>query len=138
MAGMRAGVALSLWAEVEAALQHKPEPTPQQLQKCLEDLENTQLDSVFRSFFRDALRRLPPFPPGKQPRFKPQQRKSIRLEVQKQVEVHRRSRKEAYRVVAKKYDVHWRTIQNCCTKKDDTEHQEREDSQKAPSSPLES
>ena len=109
--GFRAGVALSLWPEVEKALKERPEPTKHELERFLTQMNGADLAFVLRSSLRRMMRKLPPFPHGKQPKFDFQQQKEIVSEVRRLTSVTG-SRKKAYTEVAKKRGVHWRTIQN--------------------------
>ena len=108
-------LALGFWPDVGKGLKRKPEPTPEQLKKVLKQIEALDLNYVYQAVLKNLSRKLPPFPPGKQPTFsKLQERQDIESEVQRLAS--RLSRKEAYKNVAKKRDVHWRTIQNLCLK----------------------
>jgi len=115
--GFKAGLALGLWSEVRKNLKEKPEPTKQELEKFLSELKGADLEFMLRTSLSRMLRKLPPNPPGKQPKFKSQQRKEILAEVRRLTTVTS-SRKEAYREVAKKRGVHWRTIQNLLLKRE--------------------
>jgi hypothetical protein len=115
--GFKAGLALGLWSEVRKNLKEKPEPTKQELEKFLSELEGVDLEFMLRTSLSRMIRKLPPNPPGKQPKFKSQQRKEILAEVDRLSTV-KGSRKEAYSEVAKKRGVHWRTIQNLLLKRE--------------------
>ncbi len=108
----RAGVSLGLWNEVERHLKKKPEPTPQEVEKFLREIEQVEVDSMLRSLLGSMLRKLPPFPPGKSPSLTPQQQKKAVAEVHRLTSSGRLTRRAAYEKVAKAYGVHWRTIQN--------------------------
>ena len=115
----RAGVSLGLsdlLDEVERSLIDKPEPSPRQLKRYLAEAEETDFNVILRSFLRSSLRKLPPLAPGKQPRFTSDQREKVVAEVQREKQRSRLPLKEIYKKLAKKYQVHWRTIQNCCRK----------------------
>jgi hypothetical protein len=113
--GFRAGLALGLWPEVAKTLKTRPEPTKQELEKFLNELQAADLEFVIRSSLGRMMRKLPPFPPGKQHKFNSQKRKEIIAEVQR-LTIGTGSRKKAYGEVAKKHGAHWRTIQNLCLK----------------------
>lgn len=110
--------------ELNRVLRKRPEPTPEQLKKLLQKAEEpvgqevgeVEVNSMLRSFLRAWLRKLPPFPPGKQPRLTPQQQKEGLAEVRRLTTAGGLARKAAYEKVAKTYDVHWRTVQNLWTK----------------------
>jgi hypothetical protein len=106
--------------EIDRLLRTRPEPTPEQLKKLLqkadepigEEIGEVEIKAMMRSFLRGWLRKLPPFPPGKPPSLTPQQRKKAISEVRRLVTIGGMARKAAYEKVAKRYGVHWRTIQN--------------------------
>ena len=108
----RAGISLGLWGEVERHLKKKPEPTPQQIEKFLKEIEELEMGSMLRSLLKSMLRKLPPFPPGKSPSLTPQQQEKALAEVNRLTSSGRLTRRAAYEKVAKAYDLHWRTIQN--------------------------
>ena len=115
--GFKAGLALGLWWELRKNLKEKPEPTKQELEKFLSEVECVDVEFMLRTSLSGMIRKLPPHPPGKQPKFKSQQRKEILAEVHR-LTTGTRSRKEAYKEVAKKRGVHWRTIQNLLLKRE--------------------
>jgi hypothetical protein len=106
--------------EIDRQLRMRPEPTPEQLRNLLqkaeepigEEVGEVEINAMMRSFLRGWLRKLPPFPPGKPPSLTLQQRKKAISEVRRLVTTGGMARKAAYEKVAKRYDVHWRTIQN--------------------------
>ena len=106
----RAGTALALWSEAEKDLKRRPEPKKEELEKFLSEIKSAGVDFALRSSLKKIIRKLPPFPPGKPPKFRAQQQLEILSEVRRLSTT--RSRKEAYVEVAKKHHVHWRTIQN--------------------------
>ena len=103
-----------LRSELENALKQRPEPTHQELGSFLRKMEAFDADSLLRASLQHIARKLPPFPPGKQPKLKSVQQKRALAEVARLSASL--SRKAAYRKVARKYGVHWRTIQNLATK----------------------
>ena len=105
-----------LRSELEGALKRRPEPTHQELDNFLKEMEILDPDSLLRPSLRHLARKLPPFPPGKQPKLNSGQQKKALAEVARLCSQRSLSRKEAYRKVAKKYGVHWRTIQNLSTR----------------------
>ena len=115
--GLRTGIALGLWERIEEELSDKPEPSPLQLERYLKEMREADLNSVVRSFFHTGLRKLPPLPPGKQPKFSPDKVVKLRAEVEREVSRSGSPRKDVYKRIAKKHKVHWRTIQNHCGKK---------------------
>jgi len=106
----------SLRSELENALKKRPEPTPKELDNFLKEMETIDADFLLRPSLKHMARKLPPFPPGKQPVLTPGQRKRALAEVARLSSHRTLSRKDAYRKVAEKYGVHWRTIQNLSTK----------------------
>ena len=106
----------SLRSELENALKRRPEPTHEELDDFLKEMETIDPDSLLRPSLKHIARKLPPFPPGKQPKLNSVQQKKALAEVARLSSQRGLSRKEAYRKVAKKYGVHWRTIQNLSTK----------------------
>jgi len=105
-----------LRSELENALKRRPEPTPKELANFLKEMETIDADFLLRPSLKHMARKLPPFPPGKQPILTPEQRKRALGEVARLSSQRTLSRKDAYRKVAKKYGVHWRTIQNVSIK----------------------
>lgn len=105
-----------LRSELEDALKNRPEPTYQELRNFLKEMASLDPDSLLRPSIRHLARKLPPFPPGKQPTLNPAQQKRAVAEVARLSDRRDVSRKEAYRQVAKKFGVHWRTIQNLSLK----------------------
>ncbi len=101
-----------LRSELENALKRRPEPTHQELDNFLKEMKTIDADYLLRPSLRHLARQLPPFPPGKQPKLNSVQQKKALAEVARLSSQRALSRKEAYRKVAKKYGVHWRTIQN--------------------------
>jgi hypothetical protein len=100
---------------LDARLRNAPEPRPAQLEKVLREISEARFDLFARAAFMYLAKKFPPFPPGKQPKLTPNQRNRVVAEVHRLTDRNGLSRKEAYREVAKTYDVHWRTIQNLCT-----------------------
>jgi hypothetical protein len=113
-----------LRSELEGALKRRPEPTHQELDNFLKEMKALDPDSLLRPSLRHLARKLPPFPPGKQPKLNSGQQKKALAEVAHLCSRRALSRKEAYRKVAKEYGVHWRTIQNLSRKRDKQDHQE--------------
>jgi len=109
-------LSVELRSELENALKRRPEPTHQELDNFLKEMETMDADALLRPSLRHIARKLPPFPPGKQPKLNPVQQKQALAEVARLSSRGALSRKEAYRKVAKKYGVHWRTIQNLSLK----------------------
>lgn len=105
-----------LRSELENALKRRPEPTHKELHNFLKEMKTIDADSLLRPSLRHLARKLPPFPPGKQPKLNSVQQKKALAEVARLSSQRALSRKEAYRKVAKKYGVHWRTIQNLSIK----------------------
>jgi hypothetical protein len=105
-----------LRAELEGALKKRPDPTREQLDKFLEEVKTLDPLSLLRPSLTHLARRLPPFPPGKPPKLSSAQQKEALAEVIRLSSRGVLSRKAVYRNVAKKYRVHWRTIQNLSTK----------------------
>lgn len=105
-----------LRSELEQALNKRPEPSNQELDNFLKEMRSIDADAVLRPSLKHLARRLPPFLAGKQPALNPVQRKKAVAEVARLSSRRDISRKEVYRRVAKKYGVHWRTIQNLATK----------------------
>ena len=105
-----------LRSELEDALKKRPEPTSRELDSFLKEMRNIDADAVLRPSLKHLARKLPPFPVGKQPTFDPVRRKKVLAELDRLSSHRDISRKDAYRRVAKKYGVHWRTIQNLATK----------------------
>jgi hypothetical protein len=105
-----------LRSELESAIRRRPEPTRQELDNFLKEMETLDADSLLRPSLKHIARKLPPFPPGKQPTLNPVQQKKALAEVARLSSRLALSRKEVYRRVAKKYGVHWRTIQNLSIK----------------------
>ena len=105
-----------LRSELESALKRRSEPTHQELDNFLKEMKTIDADYLLRPSVRHVARMLPPFPPGKQPKLNPVQQKKALGEVARLSSQQALSRKEAYRKVAKKYGVHWRTIQNLSTR----------------------
>ncbi len=110
----RTGVAIGIWSEAELALKGKPEPTPQQLKKVLAEIEKVEIASFLRASLKNMWRKLPPFPPGKQPSLTLQKQRQALAEVRRLTASGSLNLKAAYAQVAKKYGVHWRTIENAC------------------------
>lgn len=110
-------LSFQLRSELENALKIRPEPTHEELHKFLKLMETINADFVLRPSLKHIARKLPPFRPGKQPKLTPGERKKALAEVTRLSSHSDLSRKDAYRKVAKKYDVHWRTIQNLATKR---------------------
>lgn len=106
----------SLRSELENELNKRPEPTDRDLDSFLKEVRSIDADEVLRPSLKHLARKLPPFPPGKPPALNPVQRKRVLAEVARLCSHSNISRKEAYRRVATKYSVHWRTIQNLSTK----------------------
>lgn len=106
----------SLRSELENALKRRPEPSHQELDKFLREMKALDPDSLLRPSLRHLARKLPPFPPGKRPTLSPAQQKKALADVARLSSIGGLSRKEAYRKVAKKYGVHWRTVQNLSIK----------------------
>lgn len=111
---LRAGISIGLWSAAEERLANKPEPTPEELRKFLRDLDEAEMAPFIRSFLNSELRKLPPLPRGKQPKFKERDRDDLLAEL-RQLETTV-SRKEAYKQLAATRGVHWRTIQNLSIK----------------------
>lgn len=109
-------LSVDLRSELESALKRRPEPTHEQLDDFLKGMEAIDADSLLRPSLKHIARKLPPFPPGKQPKLNSVQQKEALAEVTRLSSRRALSRKEAYRMVAKRYGVHWRTIQNLSTK----------------------
>jgi len=103
-----------LRSELENALKRRPEPTHQELDNFLKEMGTIDADYLLRPSLKHIARKLPPFPPGKQPTLNSVQQKKALAEVARLSSSL--SRKDAYRKVAKKYGVHWRTIQNLSIK----------------------
>jgi hypothetical protein len=110
------GLSAGLRSELESAIRRRPEPTRQELNNFLKEIESLDADSLLRPSLKQVARKLPPFPPGKRPTLNPMQQKKALAEVARLSSRLALSRKEAYRRVAKKYGVHWRTIQNLSIK----------------------
>jgi hypothetical protein len=106
----------ALRAELEDALKKRPEPTGEELEKFLKEMKTLDADSLLRPSLRHLARKLPPFPPGKPPKLRLEQQKKALAELARLSFRGALSRKAAYRKVAKKYNVHWRTIQNLSTR----------------------
>ena len=102
--------------DLEKALKKRPEPTHEELDNFLKEMKTIDADALLRPSLRHLARKLPPFPPGKQPKLNSVQQKRALAEVARLCSRHALSRKEAYRKVAKKYGLHWRTIQNLSTR----------------------
>ena len=109
-------LSVGLRSELENALKRRPEPTHQELDNFLKEMEIIDADSLLRPSLRHLARKLPPLPPGEQPKLNSVQQKKALADVARFSSRRGLSRKEAYRKVAKKYGVHWRTIQNLSTK----------------------
>jgi hypothetical protein len=107
---------LAIWTEAERALKDKPEPSPEQLKKTLEEIEALDFASMLRASVQRISRKLPPFPRGKSPSLTLQQQQQVLTEVRQLTDKRGFSRKKAYESVAAKYGVHWRTIQNFCVR----------------------
>jgi hypothetical protein len=105
-----------LRSDLEKALKRRPEPTHEELDNFLKEMETLDPDSLLRPSLRHLARKLPPFPPGKQPKLNSGQQKRALAEVARLCSRRALSRKEAYRKVARKYGLHWRTIQNLSTR----------------------
>ena len=105
-----------LQSNLEKALKKRPEPTRQEMDNFLKEMKTIDADALLRPSLRNLARKLPPFPPGKQPKLNSVQQKKALAEVTRLCSRHALSRKEAYRKVAKKYGLHWRTIQNLSTR----------------------
>ena len=105
-----------LRSELEGALKRRPDPTHKELDKFLKEMKTIDADSLLRPSLKHLARKLPPFPPGKQPKLNSGQQKKALTEVARLSSQRAFSRKNAYRKVAKKYGVHWRTIQNLSTR----------------------
>lgn len=103
-----------LRSELENALKRRPEPTRQELDNFLKEMGTIDADYLLRPSLKHIARKLPPFPPGKQPTLNSVQQKKALAEMARLSSSL--SRKDAYRKVAKKYGVHWRTIQNLSIK----------------------
>ncbi len=110
----RTGVAIGIWSEAERVLKAKPEPTPEQLDKFLSDIEEVEIASLLRASLKNMWRKLPPFPPGKQPSLTLQKQRQALAEVRRLTASGSLNLKAAYAQVAKKHGVHWRTIENAC------------------------
>ena len=109
-------LSVELRSELENALKRRPEPTDQELGNFLKEMRSVDADALLRPSLKHLARKLPPFPPGKQPTLNPAQQEKALAEVTRLSSRRALSRKEAYRKVAKKYGVHWRTIQNLSIK----------------------
>lgn len=109
-------LSVELRSELENALKRRPEPTHKELDNFLKEMKAIDADSLLRPSLRHLARKLPPFPPGKQPKLNSLQQKKALAEVACIISRRALSRKEAYRRVAKIYGVHWRTIQNLSIK----------------------
>jgi uncharacterized protein YoaH (UPF0181 family) len=107
---------LTIWTDMEQGLKDKPEPTPEQLKKILEEIEALDFASLVGASLKRISRKLPPFPPGKKPSLTLEQQQQALMEVHQLTTKEGRSRKKAYATVARKYGVHWRTIQNLWVK----------------------
>ena len=105
-----------LRSDLENALKRRPEPVPKQLNSFLKEMAVIDADSLLRPSLRHLARKLPPFPPGKQPKLNSGQQKKALAEVALLSSRCTLSRKEIYHRVAKKYGLHWRTIQNLTTR----------------------
>ncbi len=105
-----------LRSDLENALKRRPEPMPKQLNNFLNEMAVIDADSLLRPSLRHLARKLPPFPPGKQPKLNSGQQKKALAEVALLSSRSAFSRKEIYRKIAKRYGVHWRTIQNLATR----------------------
>jgi hypothetical protein len=101
---------------LDAQLRKGPEPTPGQLEKVIRQIREERFDLFARASFMYLAKKFPPLPPGKQPKLTPKQQEQAFAEVHGLTIRKGLSRKEAYRQVASRYDVHWRTIQNLCRK----------------------
>lgn len=101
-----------LRSELEDVLKKRPEPTHQELGNFLKEMTSLDADSLLRPSLKHLARKLPPYPPGKQPTLNPTEQKKALAAVSRLTSNSGISRKEAYRRVAEKYGVHWRTIQN--------------------------
>ena len=104
-----------LRSDLENVLKRRPEPVPKQLNNFLKEMAVIDADSLLRPSLRHLARKLPPFPPGKQPKLNSGQQKKALAEVTLLYSRRALSRKEIYHRVAKKHGVHWRTIQNLTT-----------------------
>ncbi len=109
-------LSVGLRSELENALKRRPEPTHQELDNFLKEMKTIDADYLLRPSLKHIARKLPPFPPGKQPKLNSVQQKKALADVARFTSRRALSRKEAYRRVAKKYGVHWRTIQNLSIK----------------------
>jgi hypothetical protein len=105
-----------LRSDLESVLKRRPEPMPKQLNSFLKAMAAIDADSLLRPSLRHLARKLPPFPPGKQPKLTSGQQKKALGEIARLASRRALSRKEVYRKVAKRYGVHWRTIQNLATR----------------------
>jgi hypothetical protein len=105
-----------LRSELENALKRRPEPTHQELDNFLKEMGTIDAVYLLRPSLKHIARKLPPFPPGKQPKLNSVQQKRALAEVARLSSQRTLSRKEAYHKVAQKYGVHWRTIQNLSTR----------------------
>src|SRR5713226_3746899 len=109
-------LSVELRSELENALKRRPEPTHKELGNFLKEMKTIDADALLRPSLRHLARKLPPFPPGRQPKLNSVQRKKALAEVARLSSQRSLPRKEAYRKVAEKYGVHWRTIQNLSTR----------------------
>ncbi|HYL46547.1 MAG TPA: hypothetical protein VEU52_05950, partial [Candidatus Limnocylindrales bacterium] len=109
-----------LRSELEDVLKKRPEPTHQELGNFLKEMASLDPDSLLRPSLKHLARKLPPHPPGKQPTLNPTEQQKALAAVARLTSQSGLSRKEAYRMVAKKYGVHWRTIQNLSIKAQNT------------------
>lgn len=105
-----------LRSDLENALKRRPEPTHDELDNFVQEMKTIDADDLLRPSLKHLARKLPPFPPGKQPALNSVQQKQALAEVARLCSRRALARKEAYRQVAKKYGVHWRTIQNLSTR----------------------
>jgi hypothetical protein len=113
-----------LRSELEHALKRRPEPTHEELGKFFKEMNTLDPDSLLRPSLKHLARKLPPFPLGKQPTLSSVQQMKALADVALLCSRSGLSRKEAYRKVAKKYGLHWRTIQNLSIRKHKRGHQE--------------
>ena len=111
---------------LDVKLRQAPEPSPDQLQRVLRQIREERFDLWVRSVLMYLVKKFPPFPPGKQPKLTRKQQGQALAEVHKLIVRSELSRKDIYRQVASKYEVHWRTIQNLWTRRSSREKRDRQ------------
>ncbi len=105
----------AVFVDMETKLKDEREPTPEQLDKILKQLEGSDIRSLMRGHLKWALRKLRPASPGKAPALDARKRQEALAKVAGLIKTGL-SRKEAYKRVGSEYGLHWRTIQNLSRK----------------------